>query len=54
MLGTNAMPIPKRINENLDSDIQALPLVWNKEYQFEADEEGTKKRNSRFMTKQAQ
>ena len=47
------MPIPKRINEDLlDSDIQAL--VWNKENQFEADEEGTKKTNRRFMTEQAQ
>ena len=46
------MPIPKRINEDLDSDIQAL--VWNKENHFEADEEGTKKTNRRFMTEQAQ
>ncbi len=44
------MPIPKRINENLDSDMQAL--VWNKENDFDAEEEGTKKQHKRFMREQ--
>ena len=44
------MPIPKRINENLDSDMQAL--VWNKENDIDAEEEGTKKQHKRFMREQ--
>lgn len=45
------MLIPKE-NEGIASDIQAL--VWNKENDFDAEEEGTKEKNKRFMTEQAQ
>jgi|TARA_B100000524_G_scaffold56571_1_gene26316 hypothetical protein len=45
------MLIPKE-NEGIESDIQAL--VWNKENDFDAEEEGTKEKNKRFMTEQAQ
>ena len=46
------MALPKWLNEAIESDVQAL--VWSKQIEFDAEEEGTEASFKRYMKKGAQ